>query len=67
MVPAPREMHRQYPHLSMAQVYAALAYYYDHQLELDQQLDQQMRQYERQRSAAGDSPGKTKLRRQGLL
>ena len=64
---SPEEMHLQYPHLSIAQVCAALAYYYDHQLELDQQLAQQMCDYERQRAAAGDSPGKAKLRRQGLL
>jgi uncharacterized protein (DUF433 family) len=64
---SPEEMHLQYPHLSIAQVCAALAYYYDHQLELDQQLDQQMRQYEIHRAAAGESCGKAKLRKQGLL
>jgi uncharacterized protein (DUF433 family) len=29
------EIHFQYPHLSLAQIHAALAYYYDHQAELD--------------------------------
>ena len=32
---SPEEMHYQYPHLSLAQIHAALAYYYDHQSELD--------------------------------
>ena len=64
---SPEEMHLQYPHLSIAQVCAAMAYYYDHQEDLDRQLDEQMRQYERQRAAAGESPGKAKLRKQGLL
>ena len=27
----PEEMHLQHPHLSLAQMYAALAYYYEHQ------------------------------------
>ena len=27
---SPEEMHLQYPHLSLAQMYAALAYYYEH-------------------------------------
>jgi uncharacterized protein (DUF433 family) len=27
---SPAEIHFQYPHLSLAQIYAALAYYYDH-------------------------------------
>ena len=39
----PEEMHLQYPHLSIAQICAALTWYYDHQDELDQQLAEQMR------------------------
>lgn len=31
------EMHLQYPHLSLAQIHAALGYYYDHQADLDEQ------------------------------
>jgi uncharacterized protein (DUF433 family) len=33
------EIHRQHPHLSLSQVYAALAYYYDHQAEFDAQME----------------------------
>ena len=29
------EMHSHHPHLSLAQIYSALAYYYDHQAEID--------------------------------
>lgn len=64
---SPEEMHLQYPHLSIAQIYAALAYYYDHRPELDAQLDQQMRQYEQGRLAGANSPGRQKLRNQGLI
>jgi uncharacterized protein (DUF433 family) len=32
---SPEEMAFQYPHLSLAQIHAALAYYYEHQRELD--------------------------------
>jgi uncharacterized protein (DUF433 family) len=35
---SPEEMHFQYPHLSLAQIHSALAYYYDHQLELDAEI-----------------------------
>ncbi|MBS1787089.1 MAG: DUF433 domain-containing protein [Acidobacteria bacterium] len=35
---SPEEMHFQYPHLSLAQIHAALAYYYDHQLEMDVEI-----------------------------
>jgi uncharacterized protein (DUF433 family) len=64
---SPEEMHLQYPHLSLAQICAALAYYYDHRAELDAALEGQMREYERRRAAGADSPGRAKLRQQGLI
>ena len=64
---SPEEMHLQYPHVSIAQICAALAYYYDHQADLDAQIAQQMREYEDRRSAAPDTPGKAKLRSRGLI
>lgn len=36
---SPEEMHRQHPHLSMAQIHAALSYYYEHQAELDAKIE----------------------------
>ena len=35
---SPEEMHVQYPHLSLAQIYAALAYYYEHQAEFETEI-----------------------------
>lgn len=35
---SPEEMHFQYPHLSLAQIHAALAYYYEHQAEFDAEI-----------------------------
>jgi uncharacterized protein (DUF433 family) len=32
---SPEEIHFQYPHLSMSQIYSALAYYWDHRSEMD--------------------------------
>ncbi|HKV39688.1 MAG TPA: DUF433 domain-containing protein [Blastocatellia bacterium] len=34
----PEEMHFQYPHLSLSQIHAVLAYYYDHQDEMDAEI-----------------------------
>jgi len=34
----PEEMSLQYPHLTLGQIHAALAYYYDHRDELDRQI-----------------------------
>jgi uncharacterized protein (DUF433 family) len=36
---SPEEMAFQYPHLSLAQIHAALAYYYEHQGELDADIE----------------------------
>jgi uncharacterized protein (DUF433 family) len=36
---SPEEMQRQHPHLSLAQIHAALAYYWDHQGELDAEIE----------------------------
>lgn len=35
---SPEELHFQYPHLSMAQIHHALAYYYDHREELEAEI-----------------------------
>lgn len=34
----PEQIHRQLPHLSLAQIHSALAYYYDHQTIIDQEI-----------------------------
>jgi uncharacterized protein (DUF433 family) len=64
---SPAEIHLQHPHLSLAQVHAALSYYYDHQAEIDvemrRQADDAQRLWERNR----DSPGRRRLRARGLL
>ncbi len=41
---SPEEMHFQYPHLSLAQIHAALAYYYDHQTELEVEVERRWRE-----------------------
>jgi len=64
---SPDEMHLQHPHLSLAQIHAALSYYYDHQFEIDSEIAQHAREYQRLRSAAVDSPLRQKLRQLGKL
>jgi len=38
------QIHRQHPHLALAQIHAALGYYYEHQDECDRQMDDALRQ-----------------------
>ena len=44
-----------HPHLSLAQVYAALAWYYDHQIEMDAEIDRQEERVRALRAASGPS------------
>ncbi len=60
-------MHLQHPHLTLAQIHAALSYYYDHQLELDAEIERQSEQAARLRAGAVNSPARVKLRAMGKL
>lgn len=63
----PEQLREGYPYLSLAQVYAALTYYYDHQPELDAQIRESVEYADRMRAAAGPSPFAERLRREGKL
>ena len=56
------EMHEQYPHLSLSQIYAALAYYHDHKPAFDAQIAEDLREIEAMREAAGEPPKADQLR-----
>ncbi|HAV64456.1 MAG TPA: hypothetical protein DCY13_19070 [Verrucomicrobiales bacterium] len=62
---SPEEIHFQHPHLSLAQIHAALGYYYDHQEELDGQIKRDVAEVERRRREAGESPLHKRLRTLG--
>jgi uncharacterized protein (DUF433 family) len=61
------EIHNQHPHLSLPQIYAALAYYYDHQVKLDKEMEQSRSQAEKLVAQTGDSPLRRRLRALGKL
>jgi len=63
----PEDIHDQHPHLSLAQICAALAYYYDHQAEFDAEIDRQLREVDAMRAQAGESPVVKKLKALGRL
>ena len=62
---SPEEMHFQYPHLSLAQIYAAMAFYHDHQREMDGEIERGVREYERLKSQAGETPLQKRLKAVG--
>lgn len=57
------EIHRQHPHLSLSQIYGALAYYYDHQEELDAVIEERLRLEDELLERIGESPLSLKLKR----
>lgn len=63
----PEEIHGQYPHLSLAEIHAAFAYYYDHQAKVDGQIQQDLKEADEARANAADTPAVRKLRALGKL
>ena len=64
---SPEEQAYQYPHLSLAQIHAALSYYYDHQTQFDAQIEQDLREVEEMAAQAGESPVRKRLRAMGKI
>ena len=59
---SPEEMHFQYPRLSLSQIYAALAYYHDHQAKMDVQIERGAHEYERLKAQGGETPLQKRLK-----
>jgi uncharacterized protein (DUF433 family) len=66
-----QEIHREFPHLSLGQIHSALAYYYDHQAEVDAEIARRIERSEELRgkfaATQGPSALKEKLKAKGLL
>ncbi|HEX8681788.1 MAG TPA: DUF433 domain-containing protein [Ardenticatenaceae bacterium] len=52
----PDELHDSFPYLSMGQIYSALAYYWDHKEELDEDIQRRHELVEQIRRELGTSP-----------
>lgn len=60
---SPDEMHNQHPYLSLAQIHAAMTFYYDNQEELDEQINKDLEEVDRMAAQAADNPLRQKLLR----
>jgi len=58
---SPEEMHFQHPHLSMAQIHAALAYYYENQDKLDDEIRRDLEEADQVRSQSESSALRSRL------
>lgn len=63
----PEAIHREHPHLSLAQIHAALSYYYDHQAALDAEMASDLQEADRLALEAVRSPLRQRLRALGKL
>lgn len=61
---SPAELHFQYPHLTMGQIYSALAYYWDHQAALDADIMRRLEFADALRQASTPAPSIARLRRE---
>jgi uncharacterized protein (DUF433 family) len=53
---SPEELYFQHPYLTLGQIHSALAYYWDHAAELDQDIERRMEYADQIRRASGPSP-----------
>lgn len=61
------EIQRQHPHLTLGQIHSVLAYYYDHQEEMERTIDDGLHEVAQTRDDVGASPLRLRLRAKGLL
>jgi uncharacterized protein (DUF433 family) len=59
---SPEEIHFQHPHLSLAQIHAALSYYYSHRATIDQQIQSRREEAQRLRANRPPTPIDDRLR-----
>ncbi|RMD52460.1 MAG: DUF433 domain-containing protein [Candidatus Thermofonsia bacterium] len=64
---SPEELRFQFPHLSLGQIHSALAYYWDHQAELDQDIEQRLQFIDELHHQTKTTPLTTRLKKKGLL
>lgn len=63
---SPEELHFQHPYLTLGQIHSALAYYWDHQEELDQDIERRLQSIDRVQQTMKPSPLETRLKAKGL-
>jgi uncharacterized protein (DUF433 family) len=63
----PEELQTDMPHLSLAQIHAALFYYYQHEAEFERQIAADLRLADEIKARSGESPFVRRMRAEGKL
>ncbi|MBN1318280.1 MAG: DUF433 domain-containing protein [Anaerolineales bacterium] len=64
---SPEELHFQHPYLTLGQIYSALAYYWDHQSELDRDIERRLEFIDQIIKDKKPTPLEDKLKAKGLI
>ena len=64
---SPEELFFQHPYLTLGQIHAALAYYWDHADKLDKDMADRLKKVKNLRKKAPTSPLISRLKSQGLI
>ena len=64
---SPEELFFQHPYLTLGQIHAALAYYWDHSDELDKDMANRLKKVQNLKKKAPTSPLIVRLKSQGLI
>ncbi|MFO0950676.1 MAG: DUF433 domain-containing protein [Isosphaeraceae bacterium] len=65
---SPQEIYFQhYREISLAQIHAALSFYFEHQADFDAEIERQLREFEKARLESGESPFASRARQEGKL
>ena len=64
---SPEELHFQHPPLAMGQIHSALAYYWDHKLEIDQDIERRLQVVDRVQQETRRPSLVERLRAKGLV
>jgi uncharacterized protein (DUF433 family) len=64
---SPEELHLQHPHLSLGQIHSALAYYWDHREEVEQEIERRLRQVNELEKTLRPTTLRERLKAKGLI
>ncbi len=64
---SPEELHFQHPYLTLGQIHSALAYYWDHQKELDQDISVRLQNVEKIQASNNPASLIARLKAKGLI
>jgi uncharacterized protein (DUF433 family) len=64
---SPEELYREHPHLSLGQIHSALAYYWDHQEEIDQDIKRRLKRVDELEKTFKPTQLRERLKAKGLI